>query len=90
MPKQENAEYGVFMFRGVDPRTTSFSIYLSGFSNAYKIGKDESGKPLVLRRTIQFPTGGTATSTISSRKRSGKREQPKWIYVPDEAPAAKK
>ena len=71
--KPENAEYGVFMFRGVNPRTTSFSIYLSGFSNAYKIGKDESGKPLILRRTIQVPYRRFADSTINSRKKFGRR-----------------
>jgi hypothetical protein len=88
--KQENAEYGVFMFRGVNPRTTSFSIYLSGFSNAYKIGKDESGKPLVLRRTIQIPYRRYADRYDQFAREIKQEGEPKWIYVPDEATVAKK
>jgi hypothetical protein len=88
--KQENAEYGVFMFRGVNPRTTAFSIYLSGFSNAYKIGKDESGKPMVLRRTIQIPYRRYADRYDQFAKEIRQEGEPKWIYVPDEATVAKK
>jgi hypothetical protein len=88
--KQENAEYGLFMFRGVNPRTTSFSIYLSGFSNAYKIGKDESGKPMVLRRTIQIPYRRYADRYDQFAKEIRQEGEPKWIYVPDEATVAKK
>ena len=32
----DNAAYGVAIFRGVDPKTDYFSIYMNGFSNAYK------------------------------------------------------
>jgi hypothetical protein len=88
--KAENAEYGVFMFRGVNPRTTSFSIFLSGFSNAYKIGKDESGKPLILRRTIQVPYRRFADRYDQFAKEIRQEGEPKWIYVPDEAAVAKK
>jgi hypothetical protein len=88
--KDENAEYGVFMFRGVNPRTTSFTIYLSGFSNAYKIGKDESGKPLVLRRTIEVPYRRLADRYDQFAKEIHQTGEPKWIYVPDEAAVANK
>ena len=84
--KHEHAEYGVFMFRGVDPRTTSFSIYLSGFSNGYKIGKDESGKTLVLRRTIFVPYRRFADQYDQFAKEIRQIGATKWIYVPDEAP----
>lgn len=88
--KDENAEYGVFMFRGVNPLTTSFSIYLSGFSNAYKIGKDESGKSTVLRRTIQVPYRRFADKYDQFAKEIRQVGEPKWIYVPDEAAGANK
>lgn len=32
----ENAAYGVAIWRGIDPRTDYFSIYMNGFSNSYK------------------------------------------------------
>jgi hypothetical protein len=88
--KQGNAEYGVFMFRGVDPRTTSFSVYLSGFSNAYKIGKDESGKEMIIRRTIYVPYRRYGDQYDQFSKEIRQVGTPKWIYVPDEAPKASK
>lgn len=88
--KQENVRYGVFMFRGVDPRTTAFSVYLSGFSNVYKLGKDESGKQLVLRRTIFVPYRRYGDQYDQFAKEIRQNKSPKWVYVPDEAPAAGK
>jgi hypothetical protein len=88
--KHENAEYGVFMFRGVDPRTTAFSVYLSGFSNGYKIGKDESGKTLVLRRTILVPYRRFGDQYDQFAKEIRQIGATKWVYVPDEAPVAAK
>lgn len=97
LPKQtaadskQPAEYGVFMFRGVDPRTTSFSVYLSGFSNAYKIGKDESGKTIVLRRTIFIPYRRFADKYDQFAKEIRQTGgEAKWVYVPDEAASPKK
>jgi hypothetical protein len=87
---KENAEYGVFMFRGVDPRTTAFSVYLSGLSNGYKIGKDESGKDLVLRRTIVIPYRRYGDQDDQFEKEMRQTGPTKWIYVPDEAAVAKK
>src|SRR5580700_5407351 len=80
--KQENAEYGVFMFRGVDPRTTAFSVYLSGFSNAYKMSKSEP--PTILRRTIVIPYRRPADEFDQFEKEIRQSGTPRWIYVPDE------
>jgi hypothetical protein len=86
--KRDNAEYGVFMFRGVDPRTTAFSVYLSGFSNAYKMGKAESGTSPILRRTIMIPYRRPADEYDQFEKEIRQAGAPRWIYVPDE-PTAK-
>jgi hypothetical protein len=85
--KRDNAEYGVFMFRGVNPRTTAFSVYLSGFSNAYKMGKAESGTPPILRRTIVIPYRRPADEYDQFEKEIHQSEPPRWIYVPDELSA---
>jgi len=85
--KKENAEYGVFMFRGVDPRTTSFTVYLSGFSNAYKTGK--GNPPPILRRTIAIPYRRPADEFDQFEKEIRQSGPAKWIYVPDEATAMK-
>ncbi len=83
--KKENAEYGVFMFRGVNPRTTTFSVYLSGFSNAYKTGKVESGQTPILRRTIVIPYRRPADEYDQFEKEIHQAGTPRWLYVPDEA-----
>src|SRR5580704_8773593 len=83
--KHDNAEYGVFMFRGVDPRTTAFSVYLSGFSNAYKMSKSEP--PTILRRTIVIPYRRPADEFDQFEKEIRQSGTPRWIYVPDEATA---
>ncbi|HET6328778.1 MAG TPA: hypothetical protein VFG04_29105 [Planctomycetaceae bacterium] len=81
--KKENVEYGVFMFRGVDPRTTAFSVYLSGFSNAYKLSKSEP--PTILRRTIVIPYRRPADEYDQFEKEIRQSGPARWIYVPDEA-----
>jgi hypothetical protein len=85
--KKDNAEYGVFMFRGVDPRTTAFSVYLSGFSNAYKMGKGDP--PTILRRTIAIPYRRPADEFDQFEKEIRQSGPARWIYVPDEATAVK-
>jgi hypothetical protein len=87
--KTEHAEYGVFMFRGVNPRTTAFSVYLSGFSNAYKVGKSETGAPLILKRTIMIPYHRPADEYDQFEKEIHQTGTPRWIYVPDEPVSAK-
>ena len=44
--------YGVAIWRGVDPQTDFFRVYLTGFSNGYQVTKGPDGKPLLLRKTI--------------------------------------
>jgi hypothetical protein len=85
----EKAEYGVFLFRGVNPRTTAFSVYLSGFSSAYRVGKSTSGEPPVLRRTIVVPYRRLADQYDQFEKEIRQRGEPKWIYVPDDLPVAR-
>jgi hypothetical protein len=87
--KTEHAEYGVFMFRGVNPRTTAFTVYLSGFSNAYKVGKSETGAPLILKRTIMIPYRRPADEYDQFEKEIRQTGAPRWIYVPDEPTAVK-
>ena len=50
--EDDNAIYGVAIWRGVDPKTDNFTLYLSGFSNGYRIGKGPDGEPVRLRKTI--------------------------------------
>jgi len=48
----EKVLYGVAIWRGVDPKTDFFRVFLTGFSNGYQLAKGPDGKPLLLRKTI--------------------------------------
>jgi len=87
--KKENAEYGVFMFRGVDARADSYTLFLTGFSSAYQIGKDADGKPITLRRTIMQELQRPGDEFDSFEKELRRKGDARWVYRPDPAkPAA--
>lgn len=88
--KTENAVYGVFMFRGVDPRADAYTLFLSGFSSAYQRGKDADGKPITLRRTIaiEYERPGDEINSMETEVRM--KGDPQWIYRPDPLKAAPK
>lgn len=43
---------GVAIWRGIDPETDFFTVYLTGFSNGYQIVPGPDGDPIRQRRTI--------------------------------------
>lgn len=83
--KEENAIYGVAMWRGVDPDTDFFTVYLTGFSNGYRTITGPDGKPLTARKTImvEYWRPGDRFDPIETEFRL--RGEPKWLYRPDEA-----
>lgn len=46
------AVYGVAVWRNVNPKADYFSVIMSGFSNAYRISTDTSGKHVVEEKVI--------------------------------------
>ena len=46
------AVYGVAVWRDVNPKADFFSVIMSGFSNAYRISTDASGKRIVEEKVI--------------------------------------
>jgi len=46
------AVYGVAVWRNVNPQADFFTVIMSGFSNAYRISTDESGKHIVEEKVI--------------------------------------
>lgn len=47
-----NAAYGVAIWRNVDPETDFFSVYMTGFSNAYRISQSPEGDVEVQEKVI--------------------------------------
>ena len=90
--------YGIATWRGIDPTTDKFTVYLGGFSNGYRIEQGPDGKDRVARRTgvLQFWRPGDEFGEderefrvgIDPRDRGPEAETigaPKWEYLPDEA-----
>jgi hypothetical protein len=48
----QKAVYGVAVWRDVDDRADFFTVYMSGFSNAYKISTDASGGKVVEEKVV--------------------------------------
>jgi hypothetical protein len=81
---EENVYYGVAMWRGVDPSTDSFLIYMSGFSSAYQIRDGADGKPVVWRKSIvqEYKRPGDEFDAKEIEIRPA--GEPRWLYRPEE------
>jgi hypothetical protein len=79
--KTEEALYGVATWRAIDPTTDRFKIFMTGFSNGYRLLPDApDGKKVILRRTLvqefwrpgdEFELRETEIRPIGA---------PQWIY----------
>ena len=74
--------FGVATFRGVDPKTDRFTIYMSGFSNGYRKAEGPNG-PIVERKTIMqkfWRPGDQFDVNFREFRFDG---DPQWIYRPE-------
>jgi len=82
----ENPLYGVAIWKAVDPDTDYFTVYMTGFSNGYQLGKTPQGETLAQRKTIMQeywrPGDRFEATEIEIRRRGA----PRWIYRADENP----
>ena len=90
--------YGIATWKGIDPQTDKFTIYLGGFSNGYRIEQGPDGNDRVARRTgvLKFWRPGDEFQEDESEFRVGVDTRdleagadsvgaPHWEYLPDEA-----
>ncbi len=82
--KDENAIYGVAMWRGIDPETDYFTVFMTGFSNGYQRKKGPDGQTQILRRTIVQEYWRPGDRFFQNEKEIRQKGEPKWIYRPDE------
>lgn len=84
--KLDKSIYGVAMWRGVDPKTDFFKVFMSGFSNGFV--KTPDGR--IDRRTIvqEYKRPGDEIDEAEFEIRPV--GQPAWIYRPSEDTAPKK
>ncbi len=85
----DNALYGVAVFRGVDPDIDRFNVYMNGFSNGYEASKGPDGEPLMLRKTIQQKFWRPVDKFDAESLEIRFDGDPVWIFRPDSAPATK-
>lgn len=71
---------GVATWVGIDPNVVYFSIYMSGFSNGYKVAAGPDGEEIVTRRTLvqKFWRPGDRYDQYEQEIRL--QDEPKWIY----------
>jgi hypothetical protein len=80
--KPEKSIYGVATWRGVNPESDRFRIFMTGFSNGYQVipGKDANDPEIVQRKTIvqEYWRPGDEFEQKEFEIRS--EGPPKWIY----------
>jgi hypothetical protein len=79
--KTEEALYGVATWRSVDPATDRFKIFMTGFSNGYRLLPDApDGKKVIQRRTLvqEFWRPGDEFDPLETEIRPV--GPPQWIY----------
>jgi len=82
--KLEKALYGMVIWRGVDSKTDYFTVYMTGFTSAYRKLKGPNGEPLIVRRVIQQQYWRPGDRFDQFEREIRRRGEPKWIERPDE------
>ena len=77
--------YGVATWRGIDPTTDNFKVYVSGFSNGYKEMKGPGGEPLILRREIVLDFWRPGDEFDLTEREFQVRAEPRWVYRAEDA-----
>jgi len=81
--------YGMAMWRGIDPKTDHFTVFMGGFSNGYRTVKGPDGKPLLLKRTLVQEFWRPGDQFDQEEVEFRLKGEPKWIYRPDEPVTSK-
>ena len=78
--------YGVVTFRGVNPETDFFTVYMSGFSNGYKLGSGPNDKQVVQRKTLVQKYWRPGDQFEEREVEFRVKGDPYWIYRADDEP----
>jgi hypothetical protein len=71
---------GVAMWTGIDPDVVFFTIYMSGFSNGYKVEEGPNGEEVVLRRTLAQKFWRPGDRFDQHEEEIRVKDDPTWIY----------
>lgn len=71
---------GVAMWTGIDPDVVNFTIYMSGFSNGYKVEQGPNGEEVVLRRTLAQKFWRPGDRFDQHEEEIRLKDDPYWVY----------
>lgn len=78
--KQIHSLDGVATWTGIDPHTDFFAIYMTGFSNGYKVEPGPDGEDIVLRRTLMQKFWRPSDRFDQNETEIRLKDEPKWLY----------
>lgn len=71
---------GVALWRNVDPKTDYLSVFMSGFSNAYRVGKGPGGEMMVERKTVVQKFWRPGDEFAQDEREFRVQGKPEWLY----------
>ena len=82
-PKDQSVIEGVAIWRNVNPKTDYLSVFMTGFSNGYRIGKGPDGKPILERKTVYQRFWRPGDEFDQDEQEFRLEGDPKWLYRPE-------
>jgi hypothetical protein len=71
---------GVAMWTGINPNVVYFTIYMSGFSNGYRVEAGPNGEEIVRRRTLAQKFWRPGDRFDQHEEEIRIKDDPQWIY----------
>lgn len=71
---------GLAIWRGVDPQADRIKVYMTGFSNGYRVGKLPNGEEYVERKTIVQEFWRPGDEFYQHEEEIRVQGEPQWIY----------
>lgn len=81
-PRDQSVVEGVAIWRNVDPKTDYLKVFMTGFSNSYRIGKVE-GKTVLERKTIVQRFWRPGDEFEQDEQEFRIKDKPQWTYRPE-------
>ncbi|MFN0056436.1 MAG: hypothetical protein ACKV0T_30180 [Planctomycetales bacterium] len=82
-PDKSKLQYsldGVATWTGIDPDTDFFAVFMTGFSNGYKIDRHPDGEDVVLRRTLVQKFWRPSDRYEQNEEEIRLKYDPYWVY----------
>lgn len=71
---------GVAIWRGIDPKADRYTVYMTGFSNGYLVGKLPNGEEAVQRKTIEQKFWRPGDEFVQHEEEIRLEGDPRWMY----------